>query len=316
VSIATVADAAVAVTRDGQAWSWGHNGQAGLGNGLHGDTGDPGQPTPRPVKGINDAIEVKAGSYGRHFIVPSAKRHADRLGQTATGGKLGAGISGDHQPTPKPIKLPEVEAYWLGGKLLVRPHERRCVVVLGGAVPARRACLARKGTSACRQGCPGKGRCPSDRLCAPTSPAAVNLSPASVWSSMHRGTGSALSKVADRSNSSCLGMGSSVPNRSRTSVASKEAALAVPEQAWTGPGPGDRAAARAVSRHLRRNFPVPRAAPFSGFERGPPAPLAFRSACIWSCSAGVLTPLARSPSCATLPTAHTAHRRVARSGCA
>ncbi|MDP1964129.1 MAG: hypothetical protein Q8K93_18250, partial [Reyranella sp.] len=28
---------------------------------------------------------------------------------------LGAGISGDHQPTPKAINLPGVEAYWLGG---------------------------------------------------------------------------------------------------------------------------------------------------------------------------------------------------------
>lgn len=114
VSIATVADAAVAITRDGQAWSWGHNGQAGLGNGLHGDTGDPGQPTPRPVKGINDAIEVKAGSYGRHFIV--RRRNGTLIGWgNSDWGQLGASISGDHQPTPKPIKLPEVEAYWLGG---------------------------------------------------------------------------------------------------------------------------------------------------------------------------------------------------------
>ena len=30
-------------------------------------------------------------------------------------GQLGAGISGDHQPTPMAIKLPGVEAYWLGG---------------------------------------------------------------------------------------------------------------------------------------------------------------------------------------------------------
>ena len=30
-------------------------------------------------------------------------------------GQLGAGISGDHQPAPKAITLPGVEAYWLGG---------------------------------------------------------------------------------------------------------------------------------------------------------------------------------------------------------
>jgi alpha-tubulin suppressor-like RCC1 family protein len=114
VSIATVYGATAAVTRDGRVWTWGDNGQAGLGNGLHGDTSDPGQPTPQPVKGINDAVEVKAGSYGRHVIVR-------RRSGTLTGwgnsdwGQLGAGISGDHQPTPKAIALPGVEAYWLGG---------------------------------------------------------------------------------------------------------------------------------------------------------------------------------------------------------
>ena len=69
VSIATVAEAAAAVTRDGQVWTWGSNGQAGLGNGVRGDTGDPPQSTPLPVKGISGAVEVKAGSYGRHLIV-------------------------------------------------------------------------------------------------------------------------------------------------------------------------------------------------------------------------------------------------------
>lgn len=114
VSLATVAGATVAVTRDGRAWSWGHNGQAGLGNGLHGDTADPGQLTPGPVKGINDAVEVKAGSTGRHVIV--RRRNGTLIGWgNSDWGQLGAGISGDHQPTPKAINLPGVEAYWLGG---------------------------------------------------------------------------------------------------------------------------------------------------------------------------------------------------------
>jgi alpha-tubulin suppressor-like RCC1 family protein len=114
VSIATVAGAAVAVTRDGRAWSWGDNGQAGLGNGLHGDTADAGEPTPQPVKGISDAVEVRAGSYGRHLIV--RRRSGTLIGWgNSDWGQLGAGISGDHQPAPKAIALPGVEAYWLGG---------------------------------------------------------------------------------------------------------------------------------------------------------------------------------------------------------
>jgi alpha-tubulin suppressor-like RCC1 family protein len=114
VSIATVAGAAAAVTRDGQVWTWGSNEQAGLGNGLRADTGDPAQSTPQPVKGISDAIEVKAGSYGRHLIV--RRRNGTLIGWgNSDWGQLGAGISGDFQPAPKAITLPAVEAYWLGG---------------------------------------------------------------------------------------------------------------------------------------------------------------------------------------------------------
>ncbi len=114
VSIARVGTATAAVTRDGRVWTWGHNQQAGLGNGLHGDTSDAGQPTPQPVKGITDAVEVKAGSYGRHVIV--RRRNGTLIGWgNSDWGQLGAGISGDHQPTPTAINLPGVEAYWLGG---------------------------------------------------------------------------------------------------------------------------------------------------------------------------------------------------------
>lgn len=114
VSIARVSGATAAVTRDGRVWTWGDNGQAGLGNGLHADTQDDGQATPQPVKGIVDAVEVKAGTYGRHFIV--RRRNATLIGWgNSDWGQLGAGISGDHQPTPTAIKLPNVDAYWLGG---------------------------------------------------------------------------------------------------------------------------------------------------------------------------------------------------------
>jgi alpha-tubulin suppressor-like RCC1 family protein len=114
VSIATVFGATVAVTRDGRAWSWGDNSQAGLGNGLITSPSDPGHPTPQPVTGITDAVEVKAGSYGRHFIV--RRRNGTLIGWgNSDWGQLGAGITGFHQPAPKAIALPGVEAYWLGG---------------------------------------------------------------------------------------------------------------------------------------------------------------------------------------------------------
>lgn len=114
VSVARVAGATAVVTRDGRVWTWGSNGQAGLGNGKRDDTGEAGQPTPQPVKGITDAREVKAGSYGRHFIV--RRQTGTLIGWgNSDWGQLGAGISGDFQPTPAAIKLPNVDAYWLGG---------------------------------------------------------------------------------------------------------------------------------------------------------------------------------------------------------
>ena len=57
---------------------------------------------------------MKAGSYGRHVIV--RRRNGTLIGWgNSDWGQLGAGISGDHQPTPTAITLPGVEAYWLGG---------------------------------------------------------------------------------------------------------------------------------------------------------------------------------------------------------
>ena len=114
VSIATVYGATAAVTRDGRVWTWGDNGQAGLGNGQRSEMPNPDQATPQPVTGITDAVEVKAGSYGRHVIV--RRRNGTLVGWgNSDWGQLGAGISGDFQPTPKAIALPGVEAYWLGG---------------------------------------------------------------------------------------------------------------------------------------------------------------------------------------------------------
>ncbi len=114
VSIATVNGAAVAVARDGRVWTWGSNEQGGLGHGTQADVGEPGQPTPALLPGLADAVEVKAGTFGRQFIV--RRRNGTLVGWgNSDWGQLGAGISGDFQLKPTPIKLPDVEAYWLGG---------------------------------------------------------------------------------------------------------------------------------------------------------------------------------------------------------
>lgn len=114
VSIAAGAGAMAAVLKDGRVLTWGFNVQANLGNGLHGDTSDKGYPTPGAVAGITDAVEVKAGTYGRHIIVK--RRNGTLIGWgNSDWGQLGAGIVGAFQPSPKPIALPNVEDYWLGG---------------------------------------------------------------------------------------------------------------------------------------------------------------------------------------------------------
>ncbi|MEP7116767.1 MAG: hypothetical protein ABI880_04260, partial [Acidobacteriota bacterium] len=92
VSIQVGASATIAVTHDGRVWTWGHNEQANLGNGAHADVSDAAEPTPQPVKGITDAVEVKTGSYGRHVIV--RRRNGTLIGWgNSDWGQLGAGVS-------------------------------------------------------------------------------------------------------------------------------------------------------------------------------------------------------------------------------
>jgi alpha-tubulin suppressor-like RCC1 family protein len=143
VSIATVAGAAVAVTKDGRVWSWGHNGQSGLGNGEHADVSDAGRPTPTLVTGIADGLEVKAGSYGRHLIV--RRRNGTLIGWgDSDWGQLGAGVTGDRQPTPRPIALPGVDAYWLGGNFTFA-RTKDGTIWFWGEESAARALLGVKG---------------------------------------------------------------------------------------------------------------------------------------------------------------------------
>lgn len=106
VAIGTSSGVTAAVTRDGRVWTWGSNTQGGLGNGVVGDTIDAARVTPQPVAGITDAVDVEAGSYGRHCSV--RRRNGTLIGWGNTDwGQLGAGLSGQHQPKPtRPSRLP------------------------------------------------------------------------------------------------------------------------------------------------------------------------------------------------------------------
>ena len=102
---------------EGRVWSWGSNEQGGLGHGTHADVAEPGQPTPAVSTTISDAVEVKAGTFGRQFIV--RRRNGTLIGWgNSDWGQLLAG--------------------W---ELQLRAHQGRQPVVLGravgGAWPAR-----------------------------------------------------------------------------------------------------------------------------------------------------------------------------------
>ena len=114
VSLAATSVSAAAVTKDGSVWTWGLNIQAGIGDGTHADTKDPPVATPRLVKGVTGAAAVKAGTTGRHFIVLRTDGTLICWGNSDWG-QLGTGMAGGFQPKPTPIKLANVEDYWLDG---------------------------------------------------------------------------------------------------------------------------------------------------------------------------------------------------------
>ena len=162
----------------------GSNGQAGLGDGERADTADPARTTPQPVKGISDAVEVKAGSYGRHFIV--RRRNGTLIGWgNSDWGQLGAGISGDFQPAPKPITLPGVEAYW-PGETSGSPGRKTARSGSGGSSPPPRRCSVSEEISACRQRCRWRSSSPSENRPSRVSLSAKDLRHV-VQASFHQG---------------------------------------------------------------------------------------------------------------------------------
>lgn len=115
VSIAVQGITTAAVTADGAVWTWGQNAQAGLGNGTRAaGPGDPPQFEPLRVPGVTGAVRVRAGQSGRHYIV--LRKDATLIGWGNTDwGQLGAGGTARFQPTPTPIRLANVDEFWLGG---------------------------------------------------------------------------------------------------------------------------------------------------------------------------------------------------------
>ncbi|MBL8987914.1 MAG: hypothetical protein JNJ80_16705, partial [Gemmatimonadetes bacterium] len=92
---------------------------------------------------ITDAVEVKAGTAGRQFIV--RRRNGTLVGWgNSDWGQLGAGISGRFQLEPTPIRLPDVESYWLGGNFAFA-RTKDGAVWFWGEQAAARALVGAKG---------------------------------------------------------------------------------------------------------------------------------------------------------------------------
>ncbi|MFN7982677.1 MAG: hypothetical protein U0Q11_12525 [Vicinamibacterales bacterium] len=106
--------ATIVIKADGTAWAWGSNVQGGFGNGKRAATSGESTTVPQQVPGVANVVALKRGTFGRHFIALLADHTLVGWGNSDWG-QLGAGVIGNDQPSPRPIKLAGVEAYWLGG---------------------------------------------------------------------------------------------------------------------------------------------------------------------------------------------------------
>lgn len=115
VSIAAGSGVATVVKKDGTVWVWGSNYQAQFGNGKQSEAPVPGglsneiQLIPQQVPGIRNAVTVMTGNLGRHTLVLLKDGTLRGWGNTDWG-QLGAGVSGDFQPTPVVPKITNVKA--------------------------------------------------------------------------------------------------------------------------------------------------------------------------------------------------------------
>lgn len=107
VSIAAGSCVSTAVKKDGTVWVWDSNGMAGFGNGQQTEGGVL-QLTPQPVSGIRNAVAVSSGGMGRHTLV-LLKDSTLRGWGNSDWGQIGAGVSGDFQPSPVTPKITSVK---------------------------------------------------------------------------------------------------------------------------------------------------------------------------------------------------------------
>ena len=115
VSIAAGNGVSTVVKKDGTVWVWGSNSQAQFGNGKQTDAPVNGastneiQLTPQTVSGIRNAVSVTSGGMGRHTLV-LVKDGSLRGWGNSDWGQIGAGVSGDFQPSPVTPKITNVKA--------------------------------------------------------------------------------------------------------------------------------------------------------------------------------------------------------------
>jgi hypothetical protein len=106
-----------ALKKDGTVWVWGANWHGQFGNGER--TDPPGMDhgwelSPRPVPGIANVVGIAVGLTGRHTLVVLRDGTLRGWGNTDWG-QIGAGVSGQFQPTPVTPRISGVAAVFAAG---------------------------------------------------------------------------------------------------------------------------------------------------------------------------------------------------------
>ncbi len=115
VDIVAGGGTSAAVTRDGGVWVWGSNQDGHLANGTTSDFGNKADAlSPLRLKGIVKAVAVDIGDAGRHTIVLLADGSLRAWGNSDWG-QVGAGVSGEPQPTVQKPRIVKVKRIWATG---------------------------------------------------------------------------------------------------------------------------------------------------------------------------------------------------------
>jgi alpha-tubulin suppressor-like RCC1 family protein len=117
VAIAGGTGVSSAVKKDGTVWVWGANWHGQFGNGER--TDPPGvssgyELVPRQVPGVRDVVAISLAITGRHTLV-LLKDGTLRGWGNSDWGQIGAGVSGDFQPSPVTPRIAGVKAVFAAG---------------------------------------------------------------------------------------------------------------------------------------------------------------------------------------------------------